>query len=359
MEKPTTPVEQIAPAQSASENALPTLPRYLVIGRLTRDTFVTANGQAFCDVPGGNALYAAVGAAVWEKEPPPALLARLGEDYPQEWLERFSQAGIDVSGVKILPEALENRFFAAFTDRSHYQSNDPVIHFARHGLAFPKNLLDYRNWLPTIDSRTRLLPTSLRQNEIADHFYDVGIAHIAPLDFLSHSLLPAAFRQASFTTITLDPSPAYMNPTFWGDVPSLLTGLTAFLPSEDEIRQLFHGRSSDLWEMAAALAAYGCEIIVIKRGENGQLLYDAPSRKRWEIPAYPSRFANPLGAGDAFCGGFLVGYRQTYDPLEAVLYGNISASLVVEGHAALYALEVLPGLPEARLESLRHAVRLI
>jgi ribokinase len=66
---------------------------------------------------------------------------------------------------------------------------------------------------------------------------------------------------------------------------------------------------------------------------------------------------NPLGAGDAFCGGFLAGYRRTYEPLMAVLYGNISASLVVEGHPALYALDVLPGLPQARLEALRQSAR--
>src|SRR5690606_38280027 len=123
-----------------------------------------------------------------------------------------------------------------------------------------------------------------------------------------------------------------MHSVYWDDVSALITGLTAFLPSEEELRSLFHGRSSDLWEMAEALAAFGCEIIVIKRGERGQLLYDAQSRTRWEIPSYPSRMVNPTGAGDAFCGGFLAGYRRTYDPLQAVLHGNISASLTVEGN---------------------------
>ncbi|HSO27281.1 MAG TPA: carbohydrate kinase family protein, partial [Anaerolineales bacterium] len=131
----------------------------------------------------------------------------------------------------------------------------------------------------------------------------------------------------------------------------------AFFPSEEEIRSLFEGRSRDLWEMAEALAAYGVEFVVIKRGESGQLLYDAVSKTRWEVPSYPARLVNPTGAGDALCGGFLAGYRRTYDPLEAVLCGNISASLVVEGHTPNYALECLPGLPEARLEALRQSVR--
>jgi len=133
--------------------------------------------------------------------------------------------------------------------------------------------------------------------------------------------------------------------------------LTAFMPSEEEIRQLFQGRSEDLWEMAEALSAYGCELVVIKRGERGQLLYDASAKTRWEIPAYPARLVNPTGVGDAFCGGFLAGYRQTYDPVEAVLYGNVSAAVVTEGVGPFFALDVLPGLPQARLEHLCHSVR--
>ena len=207
------------------------------------------------------------------------------------------------------------------------------------------------------DSRTQLTVTSLRQNDIPSEFMDASIAHFCPLDYLTHSLLPAVLRQKQFTTVTLDPSPGYMTPSFWDDAPALLTGLSAFFPSEGEIRALFQGRSSDLWEMAETLAKYGCELVVIKCGERGQLLYDSAGHARWEIPAYPARLLNPVGAGDAFCGGFLAGYRRSFDPLEAVLYGNISASLVVEGHPALYALDVLPGLPEARLEALRQNVR--
>ncbi len=123
------------------------------------------------------------------------------------------------------------------------------------------------------------------------------------------------------------------------------------------MRSLFQGRTNNLWEMAEALSAYGCEIIVIKGGERGQMLFDAASNVRWEVPNYPARQVNPIGAASAFSGGFLAGYRRTYDPLEATLYGNISASLVVEGFLPTYALDVLPGLPSARLEALRQNVR--
>jgi sugar/nucleoside kinase (ribokinase family) len=332
-------------------------PRFLFAGRLTRDYILIPSGEPLLDVPGGSALYGAVGLAIWEVDPPPAIIARVGEDYPQNWLEDFARHGINPRGVRILPEAVDVRSFTAFVDRTTRAYDDPIAHFARLGLPFPKALLGYHDNHAALDSRTRMQSISLRQTDIPAEFLDASAIHLCPVDYLTHSLLPAALRQAQFTTITLDPSPGYMNPTYWGDTPALLTGLTAFLPSEEEVRSLFQGKSTDLWEMAAALAAYGCEIIVIKCGERGQLLYDAASHTRWEVPPYPARLVNPMGAGDAFCGGFLAGYRRTYEPLEAVLYGNISASLIIEGHLPTYALDALPGLADARLEALRRSVR--
>lgn len=333
------------------------IPRFLIAGKLSRDYLILPSEQPVLDVPGGNVLFAGVGLLIWEPDLPPAVVARVGEDYPQKWLDSFYRQGLDTRGIQILPEAVDLRSFAAYTGRKVRSVDDPVAHFARLGLPFPKALLGYRGSPSFLDSRTQLLPTSLRQGDIPADYLDATAAHLCPIDYLTHSLLPAVLRQAEFSTVTLDPSPGYMNPTYWDDVPALITGLTAFLPSEEEICSLFQGRTEDMWEMAEALAKNGCEIIVIKRGEGGQMLYDAATQTRWEITAYPSRVVDPTGAGDAFCGGFLAGYRRTYDPLEAVLYGNISASLVVEGQGPFYALDALPGLAQARLDALRQSVR--
>lgn len=332
-------------------------PRFILAGRLMREFVILPSGEARLDVPGGNLLYAAVGLAVWEPDPPPGLIARVGEDYPQEWLDEFEHRGLDTRGINVLPNAVDLRFFASFSERTTRTADDPLTHFARHGVPFPKILLGYQDKSNDLDSRTRLSDTSLRQTDFVSEYLEATAAHICPLDYLSHSLLPAILRQAGFTFITLDPSPGYMNPVFIDDLPSLLTGLTAFMPSEEEVRNFFHGRSEDLWEMAEALSSFGCDLVVIKRGEGGQILYDRAAQARWEIPSYPSRLIDPTGAGDAFCGGFLAGYRRSYEPLEAALHGNISASLVVEGKKAFYALDALPGLAAARLDSLRQSVR--
>lgn len=332
-------------------------PRTIFLGQLKRDFYIQPNDQVVLDVPGGNLLYAAVGYLTWETDPPPGIVALVGEDYPQIWLEEFARQGIDTAGVRILPKAVDLRSFYVLPDRTTRLYDDPVPHFARLGLPFPRALLGYRPPQQGVDSRSQLNLTSLRQGDIPPHYLEARYAHLCPLDFLTHTLMPAVLRQAGFTIVTLDPSPGYMTPIFWEDIPALVTGLTAFMPAEEEMSKLFHGRSTDIWEMMSAVAAYGCEFVVVKRGEGGQFLYDAAARTRWEIPAYPARLSNLTGAGDAFYGGFLAGYLKTYDPLQAVLHGNISASLVAEGSGAFFALDVLPGLPQARLEALRETVR--
>jgi len=332
-------------------------PSHLIFGRLTRMFLLPPQGRAILDTPGGNLLYAAAGLALWE--PGVGIVSRVGEDYPRHWLEQFQEHGLDIRGVRILPQALDLRQFIAFTDLRTRHSDNPVAHFARRELPFPKILFGYRDAETQLDNRSQLSEYSLRQNDIPSDYMLATSAHFCPLDYLTHSLLPAVLRQAGFTTLTLDPGRGYMDPVFFDLVPSIISGLTAFLTSEEKVRALFHGRSEDLWEMAETLASYGCEIIVIKRAVQGQFLYDAGAKTRWEIPAYPSRETDPTGAGDAFSGSFLAGYRRTYDPLEAALYGNVSASLTIEGSDPFYALDALPGLAEARIEVLRQSVRKI
>lgn len=335
-----------------------TIPRAIFIGLLQRAFLILPSGKAFLDIPGGNLLFASVGWLLWQPDSSPGLVARVGEDYPQAWLEMFHQRGLDTRGITVLPEAVDVRHFCAYTSRTTRVTDDPVSHFARLKLPFPKMLLGYHP--PSkIDSRTRLSATSIRLGDVPDLYLDAGAAHLCPVDYLTHSLLPALLRQSQISTITLDPAAGYMNPTYFNLVPALVTGLSAFMPSEEELRFLFQGRSNDLWEMMEALAAYGCDLIVVKRGEGGQALLDAAAHKRWEIPAYPARLVDPSGAGDAFCGGFLAGYCSTYDPLEAALTGNIAASLAIEGSGPFYALDALPGLAQARLEAVRQGVRMV
>lgn len=330
-------------------------PTFVIAGRITREFILPPVGSPLLDVAGGSALYAAGGLNVWEKQI--GLLARVGEDYPRPWLKEIAARGVDIHGVKILHQGLDLRSLIAYNEKFEIARGTAVSQFARRELAFPKSLLGYQS--PSEVHKDALKPDALAllPIDIPIEYRQAQAVHLCPIDFVSHNQLFTAFKAGSVTTLTLDPSPGYMRPDFFRELRVVLSGLTAFLPSEEELRGLFWGETNDLWEMAAALGAYGCEIVVVKRGGLGQLVYDVPGKRKWEVPAYPSRMADPTGAGDAFCGGFLAGYKKTYDPLQAALYGNASASLKVEGSGAFYPLNVMPGLADARLLALKELAR--
>ena len=329
-------------------------PSFILVGHLTRDYLLPPFGQPLLDSPGGNLLYAAGGLAIWDSRL--GLVGRVGEDYPRQWLKDIQQRGWDISGIRIQTGALDQRSFLAYTESFEASPNNPVSHFARRGVPFPKALLGYQ---PPHDSQTgfgKPDPASPALSDIPSEYLDAGTLHLCSLGLSAHLQFVDALRGA-VRILTLEPSAAYMAPAFLREVRALVNGLTAFLPSLEDLTALLWGQTHDVWEMAAALGEFGCEYVVIKCGARGQLLYDSVGHKRWEIPAYPARLVDPTGAGDAFCGGFLAGYRKNYDPLEGALRGNVSASLAIEGSGPFHPLDGLPGLAEARLSALREMVR--
>ena len=332
-------------------------PRDIFVGEFRREYYLTAKEEWILDAPGGNALYAAVGFLVWEKEHAPGILTRIGEDFPQTWLEDFSNHGIDVNGVAVLPQAVDLRACVIQQKNSADLVGNPIPHLSRLGLALPPGLIGYQALDQRPKNRRSAKITAIHGSDIPTSYLAATAAHLCPLDYQSHNLLPALLRQQGFSTITLDPSPYYMDSTYIGDIPALITGLTAFLPEEGDLLNLYKGKSADLWEIAADLGRFGCELVIIKRGAAGQYLYETATGRKWEITAYPARAQNSGGIGSAFCGGFLAGFRRTFDPLQAVLYGSVAASLVIEGSGPFFALQALPGLAEARLEYIQGAVR--
>jgi sugar/nucleoside kinase (ribokinase family) len=328
---------------------------FVIAGGIRREYILPPKGVPLLDVPGGSALYACGGLLTWAGEV--GLLGRVGEDYPRSWLKAVQGRGVDTDGVKILPQSIDVRDFVAYNAEFEITRGSPVSQFARRKLPFPKALLGYQPPAEPHEDMRRPEPLSPSPTDIPTHYRDARAVHLCPLDFVSHHQLIATFKASGVTTLTLDPSAGYTMPSFLQDLRVVLGAVTAFLPSETKLRSLFWGQTYDLWEMMSAVGSYGCEVVVVKRGAGGQAVYDANGKHRWEIPAYPARPADPTGAGDAYAGGFLAGFKQTYDPLQAALHANVAASLKVEGTGAFYALSVLEGLAEARLDVLRDLVR--
>ena len=326
-------------------------PGFLVFGQLTREYLLPPAGLPRLDGAGGSLLYAAAGLGVWEKSI--GLVGRVGNDYPREWLNHCIARGLDTRGIRILPQNLDVREFLSYNESFEVSRINPVSHFARREMTFPKSLLGYQ----PLDEKKTDEARTLIVTDIPDEYLNARAALICPMSLVPQVQLIAGLKRGTVHTFVLDPAPATMTPTARRALPALLNGVTAFLPSQEELKNLFWGETHDLWRMAEAVSMYGCEYVVIKCGARGQLLYDVDTKRKWEIPAYPARIADVTGVGDAFCGGFMAGYCRNYDPLEGVLYGNISASLKLEGSGPFYPMDVLPGLAAARLNVLKDMVR--
>ncbi|NWF64529.1 MAG: carbohydrate kinase family protein [Chloroflexi bacterium] len=333
-------------------------PTFAIAGTLTREYLLPPNnGSPRLDVPGGNLLYAAGGLAVWDSSI--ALISKVNTTYPHDWVNDLIKRGLDVRGIYTDPEsnAADLRSFTAYVDVNERSATNPVSHFARREMTFPKSLLGYQPRDETVKDLRATDPLAPTARHVPKEYRNITHIHLCPFDFTSQSQMVNLFKGGSSHVISLDPAPGYMKPAFWRELRVVLRGVMAFLPSEDEIRSLFWGETNDLWEMAKRICDHGPQIIVIKRGAFGQFVYDAAAKRRYEIPAYPARLIDPTGAGDAFCGGFLAGYQRTGDPLQAVLYGSVSASLKIEGIGAFAPLDAMPGLAEARLHALKEMAR--
>jgi sugar/nucleoside kinase (ribokinase family) len=329
--------------------------QYAFLGGMRQDYCITHDGRVFLGVLGGNAVYAAVGAKHWSNSV--GIISRVGSNYPIEWLDDLRHVGINVDSVLILPDPQNTLTFYAYLTTEERVDTNPPAHFLRIHHELPKELVEYRSSTEGQDARVELGPLAVRPADLPAHFGVIKAIHLAPADYLTHSSLPFQLREQGIRLISLDPSERYMDPGFQEELPALVHGLDAFLPSEAEASAFFRPMKMEIMEMAEAFGAMGCRLVVIKCGARGQFLWDSDSRRHWHIPAYPAEVRDVTGAGDAFCGGFLIGLHLTDSPLEAALRGSVSASLTVEGSGALYALQALPGLVQARLEALRPTLK--
>jgi sugar/nucleoside kinase (ribokinase family) len=110
-------------------------------------------------------------------------------------------------------------------------------------------------------------------------------------------------------------------------------------------------------QVVRALLAAGVRIAVLRMGKAGSLVA-GPSGPPVAVPAVPvRRVVDVTGAGNAYCGGFLVGLAETGDLEKAGRYGAVSASFALEQFGAMFARKDLRRRAEQRLRSGGHDPR--
>lgn len=336
--------------QGEKHNATMAL-QYFTAGGLRIDYVITADQQVHLREMGGNAIYSAVGARIWSNEV--GILSRVGENYPDQWLNQLQGAGIGIEGVRHIPGWQDMRTFYAYLDLETRDDTQPARHFAKLGLPLPKDLIGYVHSTPGQDSQD-FMPLSPRPVDLPSSYLGVRVVHLSPLELASHRALAFALAERGIR-VSLDPGERYMKPALLDQVLAILRWVDAFLPSEQEVHSMLNEK--DAWQAAHRFAEAGPAVVVIKAGSEGSLVYDRLSGNRWLVPAYPTCVVDVTGAGDAYCGGFMVGYEETSDPALAGCYGAVSAAFVLEGFGALYAVRYTRNQAEARLAYLKNRIK--
>jgi sugar/nucleoside kinase (ribokinase family) len=286
--------------------------RIVVAGNLSLDDTVSPTGT-YAAAPGGDALYASLGARAWGLTP--ILLTLVGDDYPAAYLARVAAAGVDVSHIRT--------------------THGPTVHYRVTNRADGTRQYDW------ISSEDRLLRTSPEAVDFgtASGGPLAGAAwlHVAEMPIEAQEVAVAAGRAAG-VQVSLDPHEEYVV-GFEQRLAAIVEG-AAFMPSELEVRLLFpdiDAADGLGFGFAAAerLDALRPALLAIKLGALGSVV-------RWRgrsvhVPAPVVPVVDSTGAGDAYCGGFIAGWLATGSPEVAAACGTVAARETIGAFGAFPA----------------------
>ena len=268
----------------------------LVVGTVAFDSIETPRGFAE-RVLGGSASYFAVAASFFS---PVKIVGVVGEDFPEDYLEIFSQRGVDLQGLKRAPGE-------TFHWRGRYHEDLNV----RDTVELRLNVLT--GFSPT-------LPESYRDAEY------VFLGNIDP--GMQIEVLSQLRRMRLVACDTMD---------HWiqgsGEALRKLLQRIEMLIINDSEARLLSGEHN-IVRAARSILKMGPKVVLIKRGEYGVLQFSDSSI--FATPAYPlEEVFDPTGAGDSFAGGFLGHLARSGDHGQgglrrAIVYGSVVASFTVE-----------------------------
>jgi sugar/nucleoside kinase (ribokinase family) len=297
--------------------------RFLTVGNMSIDDLVFADGSTKWAVPGGNAIYSALGAAVWGERP--RVLAPRGPEYPVSVLGDR----IDLGDGPMRERNLRNWGL--------YEEDGTRTFTFR---------TKTRNWIEFCP-----VPADLGSESFA-------YCHLAPLPLPLQTEFAEALRLSGARLISVDPDDRYVSTTPRADMERLFRSIDILLPSRQDIEAMFPGRTPldgvrQLRELAPELP-----LIVVKCGEAGAIAHRAGAADYFRIPSASESVVEPTGAGDSFCGGALCGLARSGDPVEALLRGSVSASFAVAGLGPAALVDAPYEVAERRFNSLCGRVKL-
>ncbi len=273
-----------------------THPAYICVGGIIVDDIVLPNGETRMEVLGGGVSHAAAGMAIWDVRP--GIFASAGYDLPTRARQRLER-DFDTQGIRWLdlPQARAWQLFEWDGRRTE---------IFRVELAEP-----FLN-MPGPDH----LPASYRQ---AKGVYLLQDGNRIP-----------PWRQAfPDAVIFWEPPQAYMTAQNADEFRATLPLVDIVSPNVLEAAQIYG--TDDPAALVQAMLGDGAQMVALRRGAEGSLLGGQGVDGEIVVPAVPvPEVVDQTGAGNTYCGAFLVGWCETHELQRAGCYGAVAASFALE-----------------------------
>ncbi|GAB1449628.1 MAG: PfkB family carbohydrate kinase [Bacteroidia bacterium] len=298
----------------------------LVVGSVAFDAIETPFGKTD-KIVGGAASYISLAASYFTKST--NLVAVVGEDFPQAFIDHLNQHGVDTTGLQV--KKGEKSFFWSGKYHTDMNSRDTLV-------------------------------TEL--NVLADFDPIVPEAY-QNCEFLMLGNLTPKVQQTVIERLQKRPKLVVMDTmNFWmevalDDLKETLKKVDVLTINDEEARQL-SGEYS-LVKAAAKIQEMGPKYLIIKKGENGALLFHG--KEVFFAPALPLEDVfDPTGAGDTFAGGFIGYLAKTGDisfenMKNAIIFGSAMASFCVEKFGTERIINLSQAELDARIQAFRNLVR--
>ncbi|EAR16732.1 MULTISPECIES: PfkB family carbohydrate kinase [Robiginitalea] len=296
--------------------------KLLIVGSVAFDAIETPFGKTD-KILGGAAPFIGLAASHYRADS--AIVSVVGEDFPASYLDLLRERGIDVSGIEVVPGG--KTFF--WSGRYHNDLN------MRDTLVTELNVM--ADFQPVV-------PEAYRDADI------VMLGNLHP--DIQLSVIGQMDSRPKLTV--LDTMNYWMDNTL--DTLLQVIGKVDVITINDEEARQLSGEYS-LVKAAEAIHEMGPRYVVIKKGENGALLFN--DSRIFFAPALPlEEIFDPTGAGDTFAGGFTGYLAQTqnisFNNLRnAVIHGSNLASFCVERFGTERLIQLRPQDIDQRLERFR------
>jgi len=280
----------------------------LAIGSVAFDAIETPFGKTD-KIIGGAGTFISLSSSYFKT--PVNLVAVVGEDFPQEYIELLQNKGIDTTGLQI--KQGEKSFFWAGRYHNNMNSRDTLV----------TELNVLANFDPIVPA------------EYQDCQY-LMLGNLTPA--VQKTVIERLSNRPKL--IVMDTMNFWMD-VAWDDLMAVIKRVDVLTINDEEARQM--SKEHSLVKAAQKILKMGPKYLIIKKGEHGALLFH--ENQVFFAPALPlEEVVDPTGAGDTFAGGF-AGYLAKTQNFS---FENMKRAIIVGSAMASYTCEKFG--PERLLE---------